>query len=97
MRGARWKLLVTSTEDALEKMKTDSFDLVISDMGRPGDSQAGYTLPDKLRASGDNTPLIVYAAHRPRDQSESRRRGALGYTNRPNELFEIVLSALGRK
>lgn len=31
----------TSTEDALEKIKVQNFDAVISDMGRPPDTQAG--------------------------------------------------------
>jgi CheY-like chemotaxis protein len=91
-------VLSTSTEDALERLRTRSFDVIISDMGRPPDPQAGYTLLDKIRASGDKTPFIIYAGSRaPEHQAEARRRGALGCTNRPSELFEMVLSALRRK
>ncbi len=91
-------VISTSTEDALEKIKRQSFDAIISDMGRPPDLQAGYTLLDKLRAAGDRTPFIIYAGSRaPEHQAEARRRGAIGCTNRPNELFEMVLTALGRK
>jgi CheY-like chemotaxis protein len=91
-------VLATSTEEALEKVKQQSFDAIISDMGRPPDSQAGYTLLDKLRESADRTPLIIYAGSRaPEHRAEARRRGAIGCTNRPDELFEMVLSALGRK
>lgn len=89
--------LATSTDQALENLKRQSFDVIISDMGRPPDAQAGYTLLDKLRASGDRTPFIIYAGSRaPEHRAEARRRGALGCTNRPDELFEMVLSALGR-
>ena len=34
----------TSTEDALQKVGTTQFDVIISDMGRPPDPRAGYTL-----------------------------------------------------
>ena len=86
-----------ATDEALQKLKGRSFDAIISDMGRPPDPQAGYTLLDKLRASGDRTPFIIYAGSRaPEHRAEARRRGALGCTNRPDELFEMVLSALGR-
>ena len=90
-------VLATSTDEALDKLKRQSFDAIISDMGRPPDSQAGYTLLEKLRTSGDRTPFIIYAGSRsPEHQAEARRRGAVGCTNRPNELFEMVLSVLGR-
>ena len=90
-------VLSTSTEDALEKLKYRTFDAIISDMGRPPDPRAGYTLLDKLRAAGNRTPFIIYAGSRaPEHQEESRRHGALGCTNRADELFELVLSALRR-
>lgn len=91
-------VLSTSTEAALEKLATRSFDVIISDMGRPPDPQAGYTLLDRIRAMGDRTPFIIYASSRaPGHQAASRRRGALGCTNRPSELFEMVLAALRRR
>jgi CheY-like chemotaxis protein len=90
--------LATSTEEALRKISKQRFDAIISDMGRPPDSRAGYTLLDQLRASGDQTPFIIYASSRdPKHVAESRRHGAIGCTNNANELFEMVLSALGRE
>jgi len=90
-------VLADSTDEAFEKLKRQSFDAIISDMGRPPDPQAGYTLLDRLRASGDRTPFIIYAGSRsPEHRAESRRRGAVGCTNRPDELFDMVLSVLGR-
>jgi len=90
-------VLATSTDEALERLKIQSFDAIISDMGRPPDSQAGYTLLDRLRAGGDQTPFIIYAGSRaPEHRAEARRRGAVGCTNRPDELFEMVLSVLGQ-
>jgi CheY-like chemotaxis protein len=90
-------VLATSTEEALEKLKQRTFDAIISDMGRPPDSEAGFTLLDKLRAEGDRTPFIIYAGARAIAlREEAKRRGASGSTNRADELFEMVLSALKR-
>jgi len=56
---------------------------------------AGYTLLDKLRAKGDQTPFIIYAGSRaPERREEAIRYGAVGCTNRLDELFEMVLMAL---
>jgi CheY-like chemotaxis protein len=91
-------VLSTSTDDALDEINRRSFDVIISDMGRPSDPQAGYTLLDRLRTSGNQTPFIIYAGSRaPEHWTEAQRRGALGCTNRPAELFELVLSALRRR
>jgi CheY-like chemotaxis protein len=91
--------LSTSTEDALAKTNLRSFDAIISDMGRPPDSRAGYTLLDELRRRGDQTPFIIYAgSNKPEHKAEALRHGALGSTNRKDELVQLVLSAIsGRK
>ncbi|WNZ47353.1 response regulator [Leptolyngbya boryana CZ1] len=90
--------LATSTEEALNKIERRRFDAIISDMGRPPDAQAGYTLLDKLRAMGNQTPFIIYAGSKlPEHIAEARRRGAVGCTNSANDLFELVLFAISRK
>ena len=95
--GVRF-VLAHSTEEALDKMATQRFDVVISDMGRPPDPQAGYTLLDRLRASGNRTPFIIYAGSNAAEhKAEAMRRGAMGSTNRASELFRYVLTALGRE
>jgi CheY-like chemotaxis protein len=87
--------LSTSTEDALEKIRRRPYDLIISDMGRPPDKRAGYTLLDKLREAGNKTPFIIYASSRsPEHVREAREHGAIGSTNRPQELVEMVTTAL---
>jgi CheY-like chemotaxis protein len=88
----------TSTDEALELLKRQQFDAIISDMGRPPDNKAGFTLLDKLRDSGDQTPYIIYGGKGvPEYREEALRKGAMDCTNRPDELFEMVLSALGSK
>jgi CheY-like chemotaxis protein len=90
-------VLSTSTDDALAKTRQRTFDAIISDMGRPPDPRAGYTLLDTLRKNGDQTPFIIYASSRaPEHVAEARRHGALGCTNRPQELIEMVLEAIER-
>jgi CheY-like chemotaxis protein len=84
-----------STEDALARQRERPFDLILSDMGRGADSRAGFTLLDELRRSGDTTPFVIYAGSRePEHVAESRRRGALGCTNRPDELLNYVREGL---
>ncbi len=88
-------VLATSTEEALQKCRGQRFDAIISDMGRPPDDKAGYTLLQQLRAQGDQTPFVIYAGSgAPEHKAEARRRGAMGCTNRASELFEYVTSAL---
>lgn len=87
--------LATSTDVALQTLSIQRFDAIISDMGRPPDPRAGYTLLEKLRSSGDKTPFIIYAgSHSVEHQTEARFRGAIGSTNRAIDLFEMVISVL---
>jgi CheY-like chemotaxis protein len=85
----------TSTDDALEKVQSKTYDLIISDMGRPPDDRAGYTLLKELRDQGYSTPFIIYAGSRaPKHVQEARQRGAFGTTNSPQELLGMVTRAL---
>lgn len=87
--------LSTSTEDALKDVGRRSYDLIISDMGRPPDPRAGYTLLDGLRMSGNMTPFVIYSGSRaPEHVREAREHGAVGATNVPQELITIVTTAL---
>ena len=89
-------VLSLSTDDALAKVEQISFDAIISDMGRPPDSRAGYTLLEALRNKGDQTPFIIYASSRaPEHIAEANLRGGQGTTNRPDELFDMVLNEVG--
>ena len=93
--GVRFTLSI-STEDALERLRRQKFDLIISDMGRPPDQHAGYTLLDTLRGAGDRTPFGIYAGSRdPEHVKEAREHGALGCTNSAQELILLVTRALG--
>jgi CheY-like chemotaxis protein len=84
-----------STEDALNKVRQRSYDLIISDMGRPGDAQAGYTLLNELRKSGNHTPYVFYiGTMTPQFAREAREHRAIGATDSPQELITIVTGIL---
>lgn len=92
--GLRFKL-ARSTEEALSILKDHSFAAIISDMDRPPDPRAGYTLIDKIRGQGDKTPFIIYTGPRsPEHQKETAKHGGQGCTNHPEELFKLVTKAL---
>ncbi len=85
----------TSTEDALEKLRMTKYEVIISDMGRSGDPQAGYTLLTEKQKLGDATPFIIYAgSNLPAHKALARQKGAWGLTNNPRELFQLVISAI---
>jgi CheY-like chemotaxis protein len=88
--------LAHSTGEALSKLRQTRFDAIISDMGRPPDAQAGYTLLDALRKSGDLTPFFIYAGSRaPEHTRQALSRGAQGSTNVASELISSVISSIG--
>lgn len=87
--------LAESTGEALAKLRTNRFDAIISDMGRPPDMQAGYTLLDALRSSGDLTPFLIYAgSDSPKHLRLALSKGAQGSTNRSDVLIKNVLESL---
>ncbi|MDP9984846.1 CheY-like chemotaxis protein [Pseudarthrobacter oxydans] len=86
------------TDDALQQLQARHYDLVISDMGRPGDSRAGYTLLDALRQASDRTPLVIYAGSRtPEHVREAQSHGAVGCTNSPQELILLATATLSAR
>jgi CheY-like chemotaxis protein len=88
----------TSTEDALSRIRWRNYNMIISDMGRPPDARAGYTLLDGLRARGDQTPYFIYASSRaPEHVAEARRHGAVGSTNSATELVQTVTEVLSAR
>lgn len=67
---------------------------VLSDMGRPPDEHAGYTLLEEMRNRGFSQPFIIFSrATRPEHREEAVRRGAVGTTDD----FETVLGWLRRE
>ncbi len=88
-------VLVKSTSHALAALRQQQFDAIVSDMGRPPDLRAGYTLLDAIRGGGDRTPYFIYAGSKqPEHVREALSRGAQGTTNMGDELLQMLLQAL---
>jgi CheY-like chemotaxis protein len=90
---------VVSTDEALEQLANDTYDLVITDLGRRGSSDRSSTagaafLENPIVRSGP--PVIVYADRKAEAQAQALRdRGAREMTADRERLFEIVLDLLG--
>ncbi len=89
--------LALSTAEAMEILKREKFALIISDMGRKEGAKEGYVLLDQLRQGGDRTPFVIYAgANAPSMAPTAKEKGALGCTNRAQELFSLVMEAINK-
>jgi CheY-like chemotaxis protein len=81
-----------STADALKRVGAQKFHMIISDMGRPPDNRAGYTLLSELGKKGLNIPFIIYAAggSESKNVQEAKSRGALASTSVTKELLSFI-------
>lgn len=72
------------------------FAAIVSDMGRVGDRQAGYTLLGRVRKAGIDAPYFIYttSALAATLGAVSRLRGAQGVTGDPDALVQMVLAAI---
>ena len=89
----------TSTEEALAELTThpERYGVVITDMARGLDRRAAYTLLKELRDRDIQIPVVIYAgagAGSAERNAEARDRGAIGSTDSPIRLFEMVARAL---
>jgi CheY-like chemotaxis protein len=92
---------VVSTGEAIERLQSDQYDLVITDLGREKSSDrsygAGFDLLAHPLITDNGPPVIVYGGSNAVEQSEELgRRGARGVTADPLRLFELVRQELGR-
>lgn len=54
--------IALSTEEGIEKFKSLSYDIVISDMGRPEGEMAGIDLARKIRTLNKDVPLFIFCS-----------------------------------
>lgn len=94
LEGAGYDVVMAvSAEDALEKLKTGDFAMMLADVEMPG--MDGFTLVHTLRAQQNHLPAVLVTS---RDAPEDRRRGidvgAQGYVVKgrfdQNELLALV-------
>jgi DNA-binding NtrC family response regulator len=84
-------------EEARKLIAQQSFNLVITDVERPGDSTAGYSLLRWVRGNHPSLPVILYP--RGGGSRESRetaqKTGAFLSTDDTGELVNAVANILG--
>ena len=83
----------TSTKEAIEEIKKDSYDVVISDMARDLNKQAGLDMLKDFEESKIKLPVIFYVGN---IQDSGTPPGAFGITNHPDELFHLFIDAVER-
>jgi CheY-like chemotaxis protein len=84
---------VASNEEAEQAVRRNSYDLIISDIGRdePEEPKAGLELPRKLATvTAHPFPIVYYTGYAESPQTPD------GYavTDRPSELFSLIRSEL---
>ena len=91
---------VVSTDEALEQIASETYDLVLTDLGREASSDRSATagarfLEDPRVRSGP--PVIVYAGRQAvKQRDELIQRGALDVISDRGQLLSAVLNVLGR-
>jgi CheY-like chemotaxis protein len=94
-----WPLPVASAEEALAVVRRDSLiDLVVIDLALP--DMDGIVLVQLVRALGRDVPILGLAGKRS-DVAATRKRAAglnavLVKPFSPNELYDAIVSALGK-
>lgn len=88
--------IARSTDEAVAVLRRERFAAVISDMGRPPDPRAGYTLLSEVRQGGYDGPFYLFAIEGSLEpnRAEARERGAQGSTDRADELIRMVLRSI---
>jgi CheY-like chemotaxis protein len=86
--------LARSTDEAKSMLKETPYDVIISDMKRGGDGQAGLELLSTMRKDAI-IPTIFYLTDF--DRSKGIPVDAFGITNRPDELIHYVMDILERE
>lgn len=80
-----------TTKEALEKIKTKTYAVILSDRGRKEGKEAGFDLLKKIRLKDKVTPYFIYTiTNAPEVKEMAIREGAQGLTNNPAELVEMV-------
>lgn len=87
---------VRATDDAVRLLeKSRKFDLVITDMSRPPDQEAGLTLLQHMREWNVRLPTVIYAARWAQEhQGKEQEFGAALITNNPSAVYAFALRAL---
>jgi CheY-like chemotaxis protein len=87
---------VKTSAQAMDRLKSSRFDLVITDLTRGRDSSAGLKFIKAAKHLNPSLRILVYSSARGAHQfPEAYRLGAVGATYRPRELFDRAVELLG--
>lgn len=84
-----------STDVALERLREEPFDLIISDIARGDRADEGVAALPRLHAAAPGLPVIFYIHHLAAGRDVPK--GAVGITNKVEELLHLVLDVLERR
>jgi CheY-like chemotaxis protein len=90
-------VLAQDTAEAVQQWQDKGpFTAIISDMGRVGDAQAGYTLLSIVKEAPIKVPYFIYTAanHEESLSHDAKVRGAQGLTSDPDALVAMVVAAI---
>lgn len=84
-----------NTQQALAALREQEYDLILSDMAREDEAQAGIKFLQAYAAEKQRLAVIFYiGVFKP---ERGIPPGAFGITNRPDEMLHLVLDALERR
>jgi formylglycine-generating enzyme required for sulfatase activity/CheY-like chemotaxis protein len=84
-------ILADSNDEVLDLIGSGSVDLVISDMSRHNDPEAGLRLLKLLRSRNDDVPVIFYVGNRETEAiGQAVELGATAVINQPADLLKAV-------
>jgi CheY-like chemotaxis protein len=82
-----------TSSEATEKMRRGAYDVIVSDMNRDGERDAGYGLARAIAAAGDSAPLLIYSDG---VDPEHGMPYVFGWTNRADDLIHYVIDVMER-
>jgi two-component system, NtrC family, response regulator PilR len=89
----------SNADDALQKLRKDNYDLVISDIRMPG--MSGLDLLAKIKETHTDLPVIMITAFAsPDDAVSAMKNGAFDYISKPfnvDEIKSVIESATSQK
>ena len=86
--------VAVSSEQGIHSAKHLRPDVIVSDMKRYGDENAGLKFLETSRAEGVVAPVIYYVGGV--DEGRGIPAGAFGITDRPDEVLHLILDVLER-